>query len=258
LYLKGRIELLAVPALAVVGSRNATTQGRRNAEQFSATVSHAGVTVISGLALGIDAAAHLGGLCGRGSSIAVVGTGLDIAYPARNLTLAQRLAQEGCLVSEYALGMPPVASNFPRRNRIISGLARAVLVVEAALQSGSLITARMAAEQGRDVLAIPGSIHAPLSKGCHLLIKQGAMLVESADDILQSIGHLPSPLSAAASTAWADGDTLLQAIGFDPVTTDELSVRSGIAIAQLQAQLLQLELDGRIECLPGGRYRRIN
>ena len=180
LYVKGNPALLDCASLAVVGSRNATQQGRANAQAFSQELSEGGFTIISGLAIGIDAAAHTGGLAALSSSIAVVGTGLDIVYPARNRDLAHRLAEEGALVSEFALGTPALASNFPRRNRLISGLSRGCLVVEAALKSGSLITARYALEQGREVFAIPGSIHSPLSKGCHLLIKQGAKLVKAA------------------------------------------------------------------------------
>jgi len=266
LYIQGRDRLLSATSLAVVGSRNATVQGIQNAERFSEAASRAGLTVVSGLALGIDAAAHHGGLRGSGSSVAVIGTGIDIVYPMRNRALAQRLAEEGCIVSEYPLGMPPVAANFPRRNRIISGLARAVLVVEAAAQSGSLITARTAAEQGRDVFAIPGSIHSPLSKGCHQLIKQGAKLIESAQDILEELGKLPllarHPQAPANTSAIApanhDADVLLRAMGFDPVDADVLSLRSGLSAAMLSEQLLALELDGAVECLPGGRYRRVN
>jgi DNA processing protein len=266
LYIQGRDRLLSATSLAVVGSRNATVQGIQNAERFSEAASRAGLTVVSGLALGIDAAAHHGGLRGSGSSVAVIGTGIDIVYPMRNRALAQRLAEEGCIVSEYPLGMPPVAANFPRRNRIISGLARAVLVVEAAAQSGSLITARTAAEQGRDVFAIPGSIHSPLSKGCHQLIKQGAKLIESAQDILEELGKLPlltrHPRAPANTSAIApanhDADALLRAMGFDPVDADVLSLRSGLSAAMLSEQLLALELDGAVECLPGGRYRRVN
>jgi DNA processing protein len=272
LYVKGRIELLARPALAVVGSRNATVQGMTNAERFSDSLSAAGLTVISGMALGIDTAAHIGGLQtantdGAGSTIAVIGTGTDIVYPARNRSLAHRIAEQGCIVSEYALGTPAIATNFPRRNRIISGLARGVLVVEAALQSGSLITARMAAEQGRDVFAIPGSIHSPLSKGCHQLIKQGAKLVETAQDILEELRFAASARSTTADIAAnasppATGDlehhALLQLIGFDPVSLDALSERCNEDITTLHAQLLALELDGAIEMLPGGLYRRVD
>lgn len=177
LYVKGRLDLLNKPSLAIVGSRNASTQGIENAAGFARALSEAGITIVSGLALGIDAAAHRGGLKGPGSSLALVGTGLDIVYPARNKALAHELAANGTLVSEYPLATPPLANNFPRRNRLISGMSLGCLVVEAALQSGSLITARSANEQGREVFAIPGSIHSPLAKGCHALIKQGAKLV---------------------------------------------------------------------------------
>jgi DNA processing protein len=191
LYVKGRLDLLNMPAVAVVGSRNATPQGIAIAEEFSRALSDSGVTIASGLAVGIDAAAHRGGLSGAASSIALVGTGLDVVYPARNRALAHELAERGALLSEFPLGTPPLASNFPRRNRLVSGMCRGCLVVEAAAQSGSLITARFANEQGRDVFAVPGSIHSPLSKGCHALIKQGAKLVESANDILEEL-RLPA------------------------------------------------------------------
>lgn len=187
LYVKGRLDLLQAPSLAIVGSRDATTEGIMNAMRFAESVSQSGMTVVSGLALGIDTAAHQGALPAIGSTVAVIGTGADIVYPAKNRDLAHRIAQAGCIVSEYALGTSAAAGNFPRRNRIISGLSRGVLVVEAAMNSGTLITARLATEQGRDVFAIPGSIHSPLSKGCHRLIKQGAKLVESASDILEEL-----------------------------------------------------------------------
>ncbi len=261
LYAKGRIELLSCPSLAVVGSRNATVQGVANAEKFSETLSQSGLTIISGMALGIDTAAHRGGLRGPGSTVAVIGTGADIVYPARNHPLAHEIAAGGCIISEYPLGMPAIAANFPRRNRIISGLAQGVLVIEAAAQSGSLITARMAAEQGREVLAIPGSIHSPLSKGCHLLIKQGAKLVESAQDVLEEIRHDNPPSSSPPRTALVGEATrmspILTAIGFDPVAPDLLAARCEIDIAALNAQLLTLELEGEIEMLPGGTVRRI-
>ncbi|HEY4542251.1 MAG TPA: DNA-processing protein DprA, partial [Noviherbaspirillum sp.] len=217
LYAKGRLELLSARSIAVVGSRNATRQGMLDAERFSETLSQAGIGIASGLALGVDTAAHRGGLRGPAATVAVIGTGADIVYPARNRSLAHEIAQQGCLVSEYALGTPALAANFPRRNRIISGLSCGVLVVEAAARSGSLITARMAAEQGRDVFAIPGSIHAPLSKGCHLLIKQGAKLVESAQDILEELGHaasLPARKIATIAPANEAGSPLLDALGF--------------------------------------------
>lgn len=258
LYAKGRIELLNKPGFAIVGSRNATAQGIGNAEAFAATLSNAGLTVVSGLALGIDAAAHRGGLSGAASTIAVVGTGLDVVYPARNRDLAHQIAAEGLIISEFALGTPGVAANFPRRNRLICGLSRGVLVVEAAVSSGSLITARLAAEQGRDVFAIPGSIHSPLAKGCHALIKQGAKLVESAQDVLEELGESPS---GSTQNATNDDPTaehpLLIHLGFDPVDTDTLQQRSGLDTAAVNTALTGLELAGLIEALPGGRWQRI-
>ena len=214
----------------------------------------------------VDAvAAHYGGLRGTGSTVAVIGTGADIVYPARNHELAHRIAAEGCIISEYALGTPAIASNFPRRNRIISGLARGVLVIEAAAQSGSLITARVAAEQGRDVFAIPGSIHSPLSKGCHQLIKQGAKLVESAQDVLEELSHIATSVAAPmvqarnrAAQHDAAPSRILRAAGFDPVDPDTLAMRCEIDIAALQAQLLTLLLEGAIEMLPGGMIRRLS
>lgn len=266
LYIKGRVELLSKPSLAIVGSRNATAQGISNAEKFSEVMSDAGLTIVSGMALGIDTAAHQGSLRfshknNAGSTIAVIGTGADIVYPARNRALAHQIAQMGCIVSEYPLGMPAIAANFPRRNRIISGLACGVLVVEAAAQSGSLITARMALDQGRDVFAIPGSIHSPLSKGCHQLIKQGAKLVESAQDILEELGHFHFEKPATASTLALpknpESERLLTAIGFDPVDINLLAERTSLDIGTLHAQLLTLELEGLIEMLAGGIYRRL-
>ncbi len=261
LYVKGRAALLEAATLAVVGSRNATVQGIRNAEQFSASLSSAGLCISSGLAAGIDAAAHQGALTGPGSTIAVIGTGADIVYPARNRNLAHLIAEGGCIVSEYSLSTPALAPNFPRRNRIISGLAKGVLVVEAAAQSGSLITARMAAEQGREVFAIPGSIHSPLSKGCHQLIRQGAKLVESAQDILEELQfHAKTAISQAqpqASFMETCEAGLLKEISFDPVHMDMLASRTGMNIASLTTELLSLELNGQLEALPGGYYRRL-
>ena len=265
LYLTGRLELLTSPALAVVGSRNASAQGVANAEHFSHALSSAGVTIVSGLALGIDAAAHRGALRGSGSTIAVIGTGADIVYPYSNRLLAGLIAAQGCIVSEYALGMPALPANFPRRNRLISGLARAVLVVEAAARSGSLITARMAGEQGRDVFAIPGSIHSALAKGCHALIKQGAKLVESADDVLAEMqlppaGCVASGAAGVATQAPATPaqQALLSALGHDPVDLDSLAQRAGLDAAGVIAQLLTLELAGLVERLPGGMFQRHN
>jgi DNA processing protein len=259
LYAHGRVELLARPALAVVGSRNATQQGEANAEALSRALSAAGFTIVSGLALGIDAAAHRGGLAGAGSTIAVLGTGIDILYPNRNAALAAELAERGLLISEFALGTAPAAHNFPRRNRLISGLARGCLVVEAALASGSLITARAAAEQGREVFAIPGSIHSPLAKGCHALIKSGAKLVESAEDVLAELSGF-RPSGSASTTrelpAAADG-SLLSHMGHDPVDVDSLCSRAGLSAEQVSSELLRLELDGRVAALPGGLYQRL-
>jgi DNA processing protein len=261
LYAKGRIALLNQPALAIVGSRNASAQGAAHARQFAQALSAAGLTIVSGLALGIDAAAHEGALLDGGATVAVIGTGADIVYPARNHALAHRIAEQGCIISEYALGTPALPANFPRRNRIISGLARGTLVVEAAAQSGSLITARLAAEQGREVYAIPGSIQSPLARGCHELIRQGARLVENAHDILNDFHDLPSHtlLSgnevALPASDHTDND-LLKIIGYDPVSLNVLAARAGLDTATMNAQLLTLELDGRIEMLAGGLVRR--
>ncbi len=260
LYAQGRFELLQIDAIAVVGSRNPTPQGADNARAFSSHLSDAGLTVVSGLALGIDAAAHTGGLEGTASSVAVVGTGLDRVYPRRNLRLAHRLAERGLIISEYAPGTPALPPNFPMRNRIIAGLARGTLVVEAALKSGSLITARLANEAGREVFAIPGSIHSPQSRGCHALIKQGAKLVETARDILEEL-HLPSTAAArgrpADTTATSADDPLLTALGFDPVTLDALAARTGWSAAELNSRLLGLELDGHVARLPGQLFQRV-
>ncbi len=187
LYVKGRLDLLSQETIAIVGSRNATTQGFRDAQAFAKALGNAGLTSVSGLALGTDTAVHLGSLATSAKTIAVIGTGADIVYPARNHALAHRIAEEGCMISEFPLGTGPISSNFPQRNRLISGLADGILVVEASITSGALITAKMALEQGRDVFAIPGSIHSPLSRGCHALIRQGAKLVETVDDILSEL-----------------------------------------------------------------------
>jgi DNA processing protein len=260
LYVKGCAELLNRPAIAIVGSRNATRQGEATAEAFAETLSAAGLTVVSGLALGIDAAAHRGALNGRGATIAVIGTGADRIYPSRNESLARAIAERGALVSDFPLGTPPVAANFPRRNRLIAALARGCLVVEAAERSGSLITARLAAEAGLEVFAIPGSIHSPLAKGCHKLIKQGAKLVESAEDILEEL-RWEAVVAAPPAPAPLPGDPeaarLLDVLGYHPCDLDTLAVRSGLTPERLLAMLLPLELDGYIAQLPGGRYQRI-
>ncbi len=260
LYVHGRPELLSMPALAIVGSRNPTAQGLENARAFAAHLSGAGWAVVSGLALGIDGAAHEGALAGGGATIAVVGTGLDRVYPARHRGLAQRIAAHGLLVSEFAIGTPALPPHFPIRNRIIAGLARGTLVVEAALHSGSLITARMAADGGREVFAIPGSIHSPQSRGCHLLIKQGAKLVDSASDILEELmsasDAVPSG-TAEATAAPGPKDPLLEALGYEPMSLDELIARTGRSAADLSARLLDLELEGRVARMPGQMLQRI-
>ena len=252
--------------IAIVGSRNPTPQGQANARQFARSLASVGLSVVSGLALGVDGAAHEGALEGAPSgqlaTVAVVGTGLDRVYPKKHLDLAHRIARRGQLISEYPLGTPPLAANFPKRNRIISGLARGTLVVEAALQSGSLITARMALEQGKDVLAIPGSIHSTQSRGCHALIKQGAKLVESVQDVLDELrwagahGATPSLRSPPHGNEGNDAD-LLSHLGFDPVSLDALMARTGLDAASLQARLLALELDGEVARLPGGLFQRM-
>lgn len=255
LFVKGRIELLNKPALAIVGSRNASPQGLRNAEAFAQSASDSSLCIVSGLAQGIDSAAHIGGLRGQGSSIAIVGTGLDKVYPSSNRDLAHQLAQDGAIVSEFFLGTPPLPANFPRRNRIISGLSLGCLVVEASLQSGSLITARLALEQGREVFAIPGSIHSPQSKGCHYLIKQGAKLVEGVQEILDELGTLYTKDSFLGQNS--TDHFLFQHLQFDPIDLGTLSERSGLTISSLSAILLQLELEGQIASLPGGLYQRV-
>jgi DNA processing protein len=273
LYIKGHVELLASPMLAMVGSRNASTQGKANALAFAESLSGAGLCIVSGLALGIDAAAHEGALKGCGSTVAVVGTGPDLVYPARNRALCERIGLDGCIVSEYPVGTPPLPGNFPKRNRIISGLAAGVLVVEAAVQSGSLITARQAAEQGRDVFAIPGSIHASLAKGCHILIREGAKLVDTAADVLEAMALSPlarwcsparprpdragEPAHAMPGAVPAGTETLLAALGHDPVEPDILLALPGMNPALLSSQLLALELAGLLERRPGGRVQRV-
>ena len=258
LYLRGRLALLETHGLAIVGSRNATPQGLANAESFARAFSDAGLTIVSGLALGIDAAAHRGGLAGRGSTLAVLGTGADALYPATNRALGEDIAARGLLVSEFPLGTPPNAGNFPRRNRLISGLARGCLVIEAAVSSGSLITARQAAEQGREVFAVPGSIHSPLARGCHLLIKQGAKLVECAADVLEELGAaLPARATSAPKVSGQQGSLLLH-MGYDACSMDTLVVRSRLTAEAVSAMLLELELEGKIASLPGGRYQRLS
>ncbi|MFV0601865.1 MAG: DNA-processing protein DprA [Brachymonas sp.] len=282
LYAMGQVDRLhhVQPRIAMVGSRNPTPQGASNARAFACSFAEWGWTVVSGLGLGVDGAAHEGALLAgvHGDlglpTIAVVGTGLDRVYPRQHRELAHRIAQQGVILSECALGTPPLAHHFPKRNRIIAGLSHGVLVVEAALQSGSLITARLAAEQGKEVFAIPGSIHAQQSRGCHALIRQGAKLVESAQDVAEELQHvvpgieeMPATGSGAApqeETTSTDGSAhgketvfLLQALGHDPVGLDALLERTGLNAATLQARLLELELTGVVGRLPGGLFQRI-
>lgn len=266
LYVNGDPAYLNHPAIGIVGSRNATPQGLENARAFSKVLADAGFSIVSGLALGIDAAAHEGALRSdtRSGTIAVIGTGIDRVYPASNKKLAHLITGNGCIISEFPLGTAATASNFPRRNRLIAGLGQACLVVEAAPASGSLITARLAGELGRDVFAIPGSIHAPQYKGCHALIKQGAKLVECAQDILEELG----PQVVAATSATTNDETgtaetrpehaaLLRALGHEPATLDQLIARSTLTADVVLAMLTELTLDGVVTNLPGGRYQRL-
>ena len=287
LYVQGQTAMLSAPSVAIVGSRNPTVQGADNARDFAARLSGAGLVVVSGLALGVDGAAHDGALKGGGGTIAVVGTGLDRVYPSRHRSLAHRIAEAGALVSEYAPGTPPLPAHFPQRNRIIAGLSLGTLVVEAALRSGSLITARLAAEAGREVMAlpgsllapqsnrevfaIPGSIHSMQSRGCHLLIRQGAQLVETPDEMIEVLRGAGNGTGAGAGT-WAGlpvesqaetlatdsarRDPVLEALGHDPVTLDALMARTGWPAHELSAKLLELELAGQASRLPGGMFQR--
>jgi DNA processing protein len=279
LFVRGDPDALSLPQLAIVGSRNPTAAGNDNARQFAAHLVQSGFAITSGLAIGIDAAAHRGALQAGGRTIAVCGTGLDIDYPRANAGLAGEIASTGALVSEFPLGTPAAKSNFPRRNRIISGLALGTLVVEAAVQSGSLITARLAADQGREVFAIPGSIHNPLARGCHRLIRQGAQLVETANDIFDELRIAPGSQSqvltrsrlanhpgagtkaAEASALFApvldkEYEILLDALGFEPASVDVLIARTGLKADEVASMLLILELEARIDACPGGLYVR--
>ncbi|MBN3759935.1 DNA-processing protein DprA [Burkholderia sp. Ac-20365] len=279
LYVKGRIELLHARSVAVVGSRSATPQGIEDATRFARAFSDAGLAVVSGLASGVDGAAHRGALQGRGNTVAVIGTGADLVYPSSHHALAHQIAAQGAIMSEWPLGTPARSANFPQRNRLIAGLVRGVLVVEAAMRSGSLITARFANEMGRDVFAIPGSIHAPLARGCHRMIKQGAKLVETPEDVLEELGFALQPPAAEpakaprlrmAANASPAGETrperetpasveasrLLDALGHAPATLEILAERTDMDDTLLQSTLLRLELAGELCALPGGRYVR--
>ncbi|WP_042296316.1 DNA-processing protein DprA [Paraburkholderia bannensis] len=293
LYVKGRIELLHARSVAVVGSRSATPQALDDARRFASAFAAAGLAVVSGLALGVDGAAHEGALDERGGTVAVIGTGADLVYPAANRPLALKIAALGAILSEWPLGTPARSANFPQRNRVISALVEGVIVVEAAMRSGSLITARLANEMGRDVFALPGSIHAPLSRGCHRLIKEGAQLVETPEEVLEALGlaaqatqpaqspqavpsqrtgsatrrrstrdeqtlplALDSPSATNPPTLEPQAQALLAALGHAPATLEILAQRTDMAEAVLQATLLRLELAGHVSALPGGRFMR--
>jgi DNA processing protein len=268
LFVQGDINLLSKWQLAVVGSRNPSASGRDTAFEFARYLAQGDIVITSGLAAGIDAAAHKGALAASGKTIAVIGTGLDRVYPAAHRDLAHHIAQNGAIVSEFPLGTPPKAENFPRRNRIISGLSLGTLVVEAAVKSGSLITARMAMEQGREVFAIPGSIHNPLSRGCHQLIREGAKLVETANDIIEELGAMAgvvpqsgdnfAPNEEVLASAELDKDyqQLFEFLGYDPIHIDILIDKSGLTVDAVSSMLLLLELQGQVASLPGGRYVR--
>ncbi len=264
LYIVGNVEALHMPALSIVGSRNPTRGGKENAYEFARHLGQSGFCIVSGLAQGIDTAAHEGALDAGAMTVAFLGHGIDRVYPSANRDLAHRISQNGILVSEYPLGSPPRREHFPQRNRLISGLSLGTLIVEAARRSGSLITARLAGEQGREVFAIPGSIHSPLSRGCHQLIKQGAKLVESADDIVSELGALVGHLMQSDTDEEnekprsfkhdADYDILLNSLSYDPASADELAENSGLTIDQVSSMLLILELEEKIEALSGGTY----
>ncbi|HFC6391826.1 TPA: DNA-processing protein DprA [Neisseria meningitidis] len=288
LFLRGNVRLLHKPSAAIVGSRYATPQAMRIAKDFGRALGGKGIPVVSGMASGIDTAAHQGALQAEGGTIAVWGTGIDRIYPPSNKNLAYEIAEKGLIVSEFPIGTRPYAGNFPRRNRLIAALSQVTLVVEAALESGSLITAGLAAEMGREVMAVPGSIDNPHSKGCHKLIKDGAKLVECLDDILnecpgllQNTGassysinkdtpdtgrravqtaYAPPPAAKMPSEAAAGGTAhggILDKMGFGPVHPDVLAGQLAMPAADLYAALLELELDGSVAAMPGGRYQRI-
>jgi DNA processing protein len=267
LYALGNLHWLNHPAIAMVGSRSATPQGEKNAEDFAENLCYQGLCVVSGLALGIDGAAHRGALKANGATIAVVGTGLDIVYPARHRDLAHQIVARGLIISEFPLGTPSKAQNFPRRNRIISGLSLGCLVVEANIDSGSLISARLASEQGREVFAIPGSIHSPVAKGCHQLIKQGAKLVENMQDILEEIDWenrkktsesiSPSGSLTHLGTTPSEPNTVLTCMGFDAIDFDSLQSRTGLTTDALSSMLLLLELENKLTTVAGGKYQRL-
>jgi DNA processing protein len=265
LYAIGNLHWLNHPSIAMVGSRSATPQGEKNAEDFAQSLCNHGLCVVSGMALGIDGAAHRGAIKANGATIAVVGTGLDIVYPARHRDLAHKIAERGLIISEFPLGTPSKAQNFPRRNRLISGLSLGCLVVEANVASGSLITARLATEQGREVFAIPGSIHSPVAKGCHQLIKQGAKLVDHVQDILEELKIIQPSISpfglmgniADSTTTSPEPNTVLASMGFDAINFESLLALSGLTTEALSSMLMVLELEGKISSLSGGKFQRL-
>lgn len=259
LYAKGNINLLNQACIAVVGSRSASVQGEKNAHAFSLELAQHGLTIVSGMALGIDGAAHRGALAATGATIAVVGTGLDVVYPAKHRDLAHEIAKRGLIISEFPLGTPSMAKNFPKRNRIISGLSLGCLVVEANLQSGSQITARLAGEQGREVFAIPGSIHSPTAKGCHQLIKQGAKLVDCIQDILEEL-HWENEISTSKDQEENTVEThpILRHIGYDPTALETIVQLSSLPVNEVTSTLMMLELEGKVASLAGGKYQRIS
>jgi len=269
LYVVGNVDALNEPQLAIVGSRNPTPQGRDTAHELSEYLAERGLAITSGLASGIDSAAHRGALAAQGITLAVLGSGIDVVYPRSNRSLSLEIRQEGALISEFPLGTPPRRENFPQRNGIIAGLSLGTLVVEAARRSGSLITARQAVSYGREVFAIPGSIHSPLSRGCHELIRQGAKLTETAHDILSELNfsaffegrshaatgrNLAVPLELGMDK---DHKILLDALGFDPADLDVLVVRTGFKPEAVSSMMLILELEGHVQAAPGGRYSRV-
>ena len=259
LYAKGNLALLNQPSVAIVGSRSASVQGEKNAEAFAQGLTEYGLCIVSGLALGIDGAAHRGALKANGSTIAVVGTGLDIVYPAKHRELAHQIVERGLIVSEFPLGTPSKPQNFPKRNRIISGLSLGCLVVEANLQSGSQITARLSAEQGREVFAIPGSIHSPMSKGCHQLIKQGAKLVDSLQDIVEELDLSPKDSANSLNITEMErtNHPILALMGYEPITLENIVHLSGLTVSEVSSMLMLLELEGSIAGLAGGKYQKI-
>ena len=266
LFVCGNVDMLSMPQLAIVGSRNPTASGEENARAFAGSLASAGLTITSGLAQGIDAAAHAGAIAAGGKTVAVMGTGLTRVYPSAHRQLAHQIADNGALVSEFPLDAPPRREHFPQRNRIIAGLSLGTLVVEAAVKSGSLITARLAAESGREVFALPGSIHSPLAKGCHQLIRQGAKLVETAEDIVEELGPLASILKESLGKKMVPNsvavmepgfEVLLQAMGYDPIGIDSLVDRCGLTPESISSMLLRMELEGLVEASPGGTFQRI-